>query len=278
MKRGGAKRTILISVAALFLVCVLCIGGTFARYRYQSDSENPVVTDPFYFTVNLLGNTNTNADCIGEWEVYGGDAKEIPFVVQNYFDDLRKSPSGTTYSIEVTADNGYTGASISHTGGTLAAGKTEQAVNLILDDTYPNETTVTVKISSTAPYTKDMYLIFKLYTAPADVVYRVEDSESSPYATLIVTSYVDLPVGKLIVDWSQINSSGNIFQVDMTNAYVNLGSGYKFTNNLSVAINNTFEVKFFKTGSAVGKNYSVAETGLLKNTVTDKWEITLPSP
>jgi hypothetical protein len=54
---------------------------------------------------------------------------------------------------------------------------------------YKDGTCITITLTSTAPYEKSIELNFILSTEETALKYRIEDSENSPYANLILMNY-----------------------------------------------------------------------------------------
>lgn len=110
----------------ILLAAVCCLfGGLIARYIHQSVTDpGQITSDNFYFTANLLGDTNmvktdgtseetyafTEQSTEGTWYLYGSGVHAIQINVQNFYDSLRVTDADITYetSVEVTDAAGNT--------------------------------------------------------------------------------------------------------------------------------------------------------------------------
>ncbi len=235
------KRIHLPSLSSLIMVAVLLvivlIGGLFARFAYNKIYlENRVGAKDFYFTVDLLGDTTTVESLERDIHIYGGETAELKFKVQNYFDNKRVTEYNLKYDISYACDKPeYTGCSLTLADGSAitangnqmdGGGKKTNEYKLMLPLGYKEETKVTVYVSSTSPYTKNMEVRFILHPGEADLLYRVEDIPGAPFAELIIMANKPVDAGKLVVDWSDINNEAagfnkaNLLQVDTTNEYL----------------------------------------------------------
>ncbi|MBQ8403178.1 MAG: hypothetical protein IJX55_01980 [Clostridia bacterium] len=283
VKNNGTARAALI-ITALALV-VFLFAGVAAKYVSEREiDDNKVTPSNFYFTVDLLGDTNTESSLSKTFDLYGGDAKEIKFNVQNYFDSSRITSEAIKYTVEVV-DSGstYDKCSLSDANGTLGEDElilnggevNHKPISLNIQEEYANNDTVVVKVKSTAPYEKEMTLTFVLHTYESPAKYRIEDSADSAVASLIIMTEEDISKGNLTVDWSNISD----LRVDTTNMYVldenlklptNSGNvtdadGYltkiKITKELKAG--QSILIYFFKTD--ITKDYSVGDTKVEKN-------------
>ena len=278
------KKTIIILVLAALLLCLF--GGVTAAYVWKNVSyNNQLAARRFYFTVDLLGDTNEDSQLSRTIDLYGGTAKNFGFRVQNYFDTERISQVEANYTVSVRSSSTYTtGVKITSGGADVSASTTHtlgmtntahKDFNVVIPAGYQEGATVIVDIKATAPYVKNMSLVLMLHTSPAQVGYYVEDSAGSPYAKLVVLTTAQLDAGKLVVDWSGYNSSGNNLQLDMTNSYFiddstgllvhdhdNLGTNngsYLFTAKNTQVINagGSMAVMFFKADPS--QDYSLGD-------------------
>lgn len=283
------KKYLIIITIVLLVVCLSVVGVTFAKYISSRDIDDDIVSDKFYFTVDVLGNTVEDSTLSKKFEFYGGDTKTLSFKVQNYFDDYRITEGNTEYKVEFETSNGYSKVSLNKTTGSFTGGnKTADTITLTVQEGYTNGTEVKVIVSSVTPYTKKMTLTFVLYTYDAAIKYYINDAVNKTYAELIITSNIEVPVNKLLVDYSAINSISNILQVDLTNYYL-LDQGGSLTTTTNDALNSEFDfykkvtntvkiiageaivIRFFK--SDITKNYSVSETNVVQD--GEKFTITL---
>jgi len=221
------KKTIIVLVLAALLLCLF--GGVTAAYVWKNVSaDNQLTARRFYFTVDLLGDTNPNDPLSRTIDLYGGNTKNFAFRVQNYFDSERISEVDAAYQVTVSST---VNATVNKVNGNdpktvrsglvayvLAPGE-DQDFNVAIPAGYADGSQVKVTIKAVAPYIKEMTLVINLHTAPARVGYYVEDSVGAPYAKLYVVTTAQLDAGKLVVDWSGYNSSGNALQIDLTNSY-----------------------------------------------------------
>ncbi len=240
------KKTI-ISMAALLLVTLVTAVAIFSANvysKYLKDKEyeqNQINAEGFYFTVDLLGNTHDAASLTEEIELHGGSRQDIPFHVRNYFDSIRITPTATQYALTLQTElNGVQlkkgetalltsdGTQTQYTTeqqSIAGAAQTEDAYTLVVpelenEDLRDKNNEITITVSSTIPYAKEMKLVFTVQMYEHDVEYYVLDSVGSPYAELVILANVDVLAGAVTVDWSELNVEGHVFQVDTTNDYV----------------------------------------------------------
>lgn len=278
MKHSSRYRSFFKSkqgIAALILAFVLLVTaiavGITAAYRSEDDYEGTAAASRFYFTVDLLGETVADSSLTKTVHLYGGNAKVLPFTVQNYFDSLRITERDTAYTVSLAA-SGAT-ASMNEIGDSSLAGgvKSEKAYQLSIDAGYDDSATVTVTVRSTEPYVKEMRLIFVLHTYEAPLTYRIEDEAGVLNARLILMANVDIEKGKLVFDWSNAKTTGgvsqntaNILPVDSNNTYVigntvSLGEYLKsITVQKNLSAGQSIAIDFMKTDPAA--NYSIEET------------------
>ena len=226
----------IVALAAALIAAAIPIGVTVARYADEkSNREGYISSDPFYFTVDLLrDDTATDAS----WELYGGDTKEIPFTVQNYMDALRVNSTETAFTVTMS----YTGFSESAKptltygdGSALAEngvkeldGGEKQEYLLTMPHGYTNNAELTVTVTSSAPYEKEMTLRFFLHTFEAPVTWRIEDTSGSAIVSVFVSANeMALAPGKLRLDWSSVvgtspsdTETAVFWQIDLTNRYL----------------------------------------------------------
>lgn len=237
-KLNTKRKTILI-VSVVIVVLVICtIGGLTAKYIYDNiGKDTQVVARDFYFTVDLLGDTNELSDLETDIHLFGGGDKTVPFTVKSYFDDLRINNKDITYTATIECDNG------SYNKATFTTKPSDfvMTANVKADDAYVismpagyeragKTTTVTAVIKSSAPYEKEMRLNFVLHADDAPMTYRVEDNAGDAFATLIVMANEDVAANKITVDWSTVNNGANNLQVDTTSPQV-LDNTVKLTTN-----------------------------------------------
>lgn len=222
------RKNLAIVVAIALLLCLL--GGVTAAYVWKNVSyDNQLTARRFYFTVDQLGDTNEDSQLTRTFDLYGGNTKNFAFRVQNYFDSERVSQVEAHYTVSVGSASTYTkdvkitsdGADVSSsTSFSLGMSNTaHKDYNVVIPAGYNDGDTVVVKVTANKPYYKDMSLVLKLHTSPAQVSYYVEDNAGDPYAKLYVMTTAQLDAGDLVVDWSGYNSTANTLQLDMTNPY-----------------------------------------------------------
>lgn len=280
------KKTIgkLILLAAISVVLVLT-GITTAKYIHnQRNSDNVIVAEGFYFTVDLLGNTNDDADLRKEIHLYGSGDQNITLNVLNHFDALRITESDITYTFSVNSS--YNAIKIQKGSEDYSSGaqchmqqgvRATDTFTVTIPEGYGDQEKVTITIASSVPYKKVMKLEIVLHVLGYEMAYRVEDSVNSPYATLIVMSNVDVDPEKLIINLEEINKTSNVLQVDTTNAYVlDPGTlslrinapgtkGYIDTVKTTQKINAGASLAIYLFKTDITKNYSVPETPVSAN-------------
>lgn len=274
------KRSLIFLIVLVICLVMVCILPVIAKYVKEKSSEVNITSDNFYFTVDLLGDTNTEASLKKTYSFYGGDTKEVTFNIQNYFDEFRITSSDVKYNVsyEVKLPTGSlydvsnVSVNVNGTGTLSKGGKSFDECTLRALEGYDNGTEIVISISSTAPYKKTMVITFILMTFESEGNYYIIDSKDSLYAELFITTNVPIPVGALIIDFSDINNSSNLLQVDMTNIYlideanvlnqIEPGESYLkcVTNTIAINTGEAISIKFFKKD--ISKDYSLASTKL----------------
>lgn len=254
------RRTLLTVSVVLMVVMLFAIGGLTAKYIYDNiGKDSQVVARDFYFTIDLLGDTNELSDLETDIHLFGGGDKTVPFTVQSYFDDLRINNKEITYTARIESDNNsYNNASYTTKPSDYvmaANGKENDIFVLTMPTGYERAgktTTVTAVIKSSAPYEKEMRLNFILHAEDAPMTYRVEDNAGDAYATLIVMANEVVSAGKVTVDWSTVNNGANILQVDTTSPQVLDGTVTLTTNDPgSTYLNNITTTRALKKGESI---------------------------
>ena len=265
------NKKVFFIVLSICLVGCLVLISTFSLSKYFSKRpfESVVGPDKFYFTVDLLGDTNLDDDLVKSYDLYGGDSKNITFFVRNYFDSLRVTGSNISYdlSLEGTASSSATLniTSSALTGNTLD----EDEINLTITEEYSNLDTVEVVVKSTAPYVKTMRIIFVLHKYSEVIECNLKDSSGSMIAELSIKANVLVNAYTMTIDFSSINASSNVLKIDSTNAYLlddrntnNPGSSWlkEVTLTLDIAAGESLTINFFK--DSITKNYSTVNLKL----------------
>jgi len=274
--KWNKRKIILLAAICLAVVALGGIVGVGAKYIKEFASvRNQIRANEFFFTVDLLGDTQEYSDLDKEIHLFGGEAKSLTFNVQNYFDDLRINDKNITYTVSATCNTSYNGFTLTQGGNTPAASYTltkdvanHQAFTLALAEGYATleqNSVVTVTVRSTVPYTKTMKLKFVLHGQPEPVVYRVEDQPGATYATLIVMVSEPVAANQLALNWSSVNQNANVLQIDTNNKYV-LDDTLELTTNTpgtylqgatltrSLQEKESMQIYFFKTDPT--KDYS----------------------
>lgn len=269
------------------LICILSmslVGGILAKYIDDKEENIEVSSSKFYFTVDLLGDTNDLSSLGETYDLYGGDQKAIDFNVQNYFDELRINKDNVTYNVSIKVTGTCNAAlkkgdevvsGTESVGNTITGNTKKQDKFTIIMDNYSNDAVVEITVKSTAPYTKTMIIKFILHTFDSKVQYYINDNVDSIYAELIIIANVDIPLSTnyIEIDWSQVNASSNALQVDSTNlditvTYENvvidevnysIGKSAKVTKEQLYA-GEAISILFFKQD--ITKNYSHALTNV----------------
>lgn len=280
------KKNRVLPIIAFTLIFLLgLIGGLSARYIFNSEySDNQAKADGFYFTIDLLGDTNETEELTKTIHLYGGKKQKVTFKVQNYFDALRISQDKIIYSVakNVTTEDGEETEYTKNYLGKIGLKKdgqvytsdetlevksegTAHSYELTMPEEYQDNTTVTITVISSEPYKKEMKLNFVLHPYEADVTWRIEDKEESVTASLIIMSDIELEEKQLKIDWSAINQSANVLQIDTTDEDVldelDLTTNDPNSSWLSVAMNTkeieksgSIKIVFFKSNPNV--NYA----------------------
>lgn len=275
--KNKRKISIYIALLTFIIISFIFAGITFSKYFADRNLGNQQIdANDFYFTVDLLGDSDTYHDTYKSYDLYGDSEKEIPFKVQNYYDSLRINKASFDYEVktEVFYDDNYQPVltSVSSNDNSFVKDvKEDESYILTLPSGFKNATSVKLIIFTTKPYEKEMTITFNLFVHDSAVTYKLEDTSNSPYATLLVYCNEDINKKGLLIDWSSINLTSNIFQIDMTNNYIidgnkfetnivdpNIGYLVKAYNTLNIKQGEVIEILFFKTDSSL--NYSISET------------------
>lgn len=267
-KTNNRNENIFKMVPQLIVVLILAlILGISAKYISERPHEdNQAKADKFYFTVDLLGDTNAENELEGTYDICGGGQKEVTFSVKNYFDSLRITETDVKYKVSVESSNTYNSFSLTCAEASVdvneeitmskSVGAKSHAYTLTMNEGYADGTVITVTIASSAPYQKTMKLHFVLNTVGAAVTYRVEDAPGVAYATLIIMTNVDIDAEGIMVDWSNINQAENILQVDTTNPYV-LDADLKLTGKNAIPLKGYLSKIYTTQEMVVGESISI---------------------
>lgn len=283
------KRKLIIIFSLTLFICVsLIVGRSIAKYIKERDFDGTITTDKFYFTLNLLGDTNINSDLSKTYHLYGGDSKSVEFKIQNFFDSLRYNESEIEYNVQLveTGSGNFATFKINNqniTSGKLAAGSNKfDTCNVVISEGYQNNHQVKFIVSSTKPYTKKLELIFELHTYEADLNVDIIDNSKSMYAELLIECNVNVSEKAVIIDYSNINATSNALQLDMTNSYI-LDSDLSLTTNAikngesylkgftvtrGFVVGESVSILLFKTD--ISKNYSNCDIEIVSTTVDGK--------
>lgn len=283
------NRRKIILLCILLVVLILTISSPLlAKYIKNQQSQINITADKFYFTVDLLGDTNDFASLNKTYSLYGGDDKEIKFNVQNYFDDFRITEADIKYNLsyEVILPGGssYSTSNVTLTGtGNQTLNKGDKAFKesiLFVGHGYDNETQVVITITSSSPYQKTMVLTFVFNTFESEIEYYIVDEESSLYAELFVISNVDIDIKELKIDLSAVNSLSTNLQTDFTNTYLLVdGSipGYQSStqiyNTKKILAGEAISIKFFKTD--ISTTYALSNVKI--NKTDGIFEVIIPN-
>ena len=286
----------------LFIVLLLAVATTFcgyvgAKYIREKQSDIVVTSKDFFFTVDLLGDTINDEDLSKSYVLAGGDSKEIIFYIQNYFDDYRICDTDVKYKVSMN----ITSTNSSYDSNSIVLSNQVDVEHLLNKNTkdldkwtlsipegYGNNTKIEISIKSSSPYVKEMKLEFSCMTYDKEYSYEVIDEVNSPIAKLIVKTNVDIPAKSLTVDFSSINSTSNVLQIDVTNPYiVDLVDGiptlntnklpdgqtyYKsIVNTIKISAGEAIEIIFYKTD--LSKNYS--KTSQSFDSIDNKFTVTI---
>ena len=248
-------------------VCIVCVCALFtavsAKYIYNWASANrQAVSDNFYFTTNLTGDTEMFAQddgvtykfgeesTVGTWHLFGGVQHNIVVNVQNYYDEYRVTGRNITYTAEVT-ENEH-GVTVSKTSGTIDGGNAaSDDVTLTIPSYsawhYAENTEVVLTIKSTAPYEKTFTLTFVIHTADNSLKYRVNDSVGRPYAELVIMSSVTDESGEIGSVQPYIIWPDSLY-IDNTNNLTFTGTNGNFTPQSGIEERNMQVSQPFATG------------------------------
>lgn len=285
--KNNKKLIIIIVCSVIALTSILCLTPAIAKYIRTRYYDIGFESSKFYFTVDLLGDTNTLESLKNEYELYGGDTKSITFNIQNYFDDLRINEEAIEYTIKmeiINPDGGtYNLANMTNPSSTVItsesstiSGGTKKNVTYTLNipEGYLNNTVIKVTVDSMSPYTKTMELTFNLHNYDYLVSYYITDSssEGSIFAELFITfnESIDVSVNEVIIDWSSINVSSNVIQVDLSNediTPIDEGNEYfaKAKINRNIEAGEVITIYFFKSNTSIDYSLEDTEAKLIDN-------------
>ena len=253
--------------------------GSYTLAKYLADrnmGNQSIGSTDFYFTLDLIGDSNNYNQVSKEYELYGDKEKSIQFSVRNYFDDLRVNSMEFEYQLDVvvTSDDEYAPilSSVTENDKKFAFDvKEDETYKITFPSGFNNGTNVKVIASTSDPYEKELELSFTLFMHESAVTFRINDSVNSPYASLLIYCNEDVDKKDILIDWSKINVNANVFQIDMTNDYIldgnqfitnvvdeNIGYLTSAYNTLSIKQGEVIEILFFKSNSSM--NYSKDET------------------
>lgn len=226
------RRKIYIFAIILFLVITISISSVaLAKYFKENETNVGIISKNFFFTVDLLGDTVSDEMLKKSYTLAGGDSKEINFNVQNFFDEYRICNTDVIYTISMTIDS--TNSSYDTSNITLTTSDTISLEyklnkdtkdydkwNLTIPTGYGDNTKITIVIKSSSPYIKEMQLEFICTTYAKEYSYEMIDEADSPIARLVIKTNVDIEIGDLTIDFSAINVTSNMLQIDTTDEYV----------------------------------------------------------
>lgn len=224
---------ILILVFIISFISVSSISFVLARYIKLKKENLGITSDKFYFTVNILGDTNTDESLSKEYHLYGGDSKEIGFTIQNYYDELRYTKTDITFTTEIIKGNDIATININKENKLIGGNCNSLSSSLLISEGYDDGKIVKVKIESTKPYIKTMYLSFILHNYVSDFEVNLNDSVGSLYLEVVLNSNVDVKAKSIIIDYSSINIDSDILQADLTNNYLLDDNNELNTNKLN---------------------------------------------
>ena len=295
-----SKRKIYIFSIILFFVITISVSGVaLAKYFKENETNVGITSKNFFFTVDLLGDTVSDEMLKKSYTLAGGDDKEISFNVQNYFDEYRICDTEVTYTISMTIDS--TNSSYDTSNITLTTSdpvsseyklnkdvKDFDKWNLTIPTGYGDNTKIKIVIKSSIPYIKEMQLEFICTTYENEYSYEMIDEADSPIARLVIKTNVDIEIGDLTIDFSAINATSNMLQIDTTDEYVvdiiddlpvletnKLKPGETYfksvVNTIKINAGESIEIIFYKTDKT--KDYSFLTVSL--DSVGGKFLVTI---
>ena len=271
------KLPIYIALLTFIIISITFAGITFSKYFSDRNLGNQQIeANDFYFTLDILGDSDFHQHTYKSYDLYGDSEKSVNFKVQNYYDSLRITKANFNYDVKVEVLNDSTYQPVLTSSSTnnksfVKDVKEAESYTLTLPSGFNNNTSVKVVVSSTLPYEKKLSITFNLFVHESAVTYKIEDTSGSPFASLLIYCNEDINKKDILIDWSSINLSSNVFQIDMTNSYIVDGNkfetnivdssiGYlvKAYNTLNIKQGEVIEILFFKADSSI--NYSISET------------------
>ena len=273
------KRNLIIIISFSIIIGFVLLISTISVAKYYSEKYYPttVSSDKFYFTVDLLGNTNLPSDLNKTYHLYGGDAKNIKFNVVNYFDDLRITSSDITFDVALSGSAKDLSSVVVEKTTLSKNSKDESLVTLNILEGYKNLDEVVVTITSNAPFKKVFNITFVLHSYNEIVECKIIDNDKSLYAEVIISANILIDEYSLIIDYSDINDSANMLQADMNNSYLkddkntNIPTGEYLTSiTITKVINagESFAINMYKKVTSL--DYSTLDITLTSEEVAGK--------
>lgn len=299
-EKSNNKRRVTPMMVVIALVLTLSlVVGIGARYIYIRSTTRltQVSALDFYFTVDVLGDTNELTELEKDIYLFGGNTQTATFSVLNYFDELRTNSKAIDYTVKVEDDNANYDSYTLTSGAestplapsyTFTEGGTKQSndFTLTMNAGYTKTTKVTVTVKSSSPYVKEMKLNFILSRNDAPMKYRVDDKAGNNYATLIIMANEAIAADKIQVSWSDVNATENKLQLDTTSPHVLDGTvipaankpasnGYisTITTTRAIKANESIQIYLFKADP--NEDYSVPDTNVAPDDTTKQYFVTI---
>lgn len=276
------KKRYIITGSIIISLLLIIVSISLAKYYSEKEYGTNVSSDKFYFTIDLMGDTNTLLSLEKIYHLYGGDSKEISFNIQNFFDELRYTNDDITYNVHL--EGSYKDSSVINTTSLtptkLEKGKcTLDTYTLSISEGYNDLDEVIVVATSTKPYAKTLRLKFVLHSYTENFSVDIIDDVNSVYAEVVISSNIYIDAYSIIIDYSTINKTSNMLKADMTNIYLIDGLG---TNNPKAGVDYLQEVKITSSiyaGDAlsilmfkkdISKNYSLCNIEIMTYVENEK--------
>lgn len=215
------------NILTLWIVCLAAcffVPSAYAKYQTVYRAKPCAVTsDPFYFSVDLTGDSKMENGRFSEKEektyhLYGGSRHTITMELRNYYDSLRVTRKKIVYQVRLEASAGLASVKTADEEGLLSAvrGGSEEGEPLLqgtlgneegaacepeeremilelascAEQNYLDGEEVILSIESTAPYKKTIELHFILHREEQALSYEIQDSPGNVYAELILKNHI----------------------------------------------------------------------------------------
>ena len=164
---------------AIVLILLLPVWLVLAKYISSQIYIKQATGKEFYFRSTILADDGDNFYVINGFDT---DSSTIDIDINNFLDEYRVSEADIKYKVA--------GNCINETNGTLAQSQKTDTVHISIPDVCftDNRASLTITISTLAPYTKTLGGTFVVYKANKGLTFDVFDVEGQNYAYAILNT------------------------------------------------------------------------------------------